>query len=104
MMTRSADFIAQALWYFFEGVELRKGDYPFAQKNEYLKFTVLLEEQDLEMNFYKSPKSGRWWIEIPNEFTGIAQHGLLPCTKYDYELAKKGEIQQRWWNAIKKSV
>jgi formiminoglutamase len=100
----TADFNAQALWYFFEGVELRKGDYPYTQKRDYIKFTVLLEEEDLEMIFYKSPKSGRWWIEIPNEFKGIAQHGLLPCTKNDYELAKNGEIPQRWWNAIKKSV
>ena len=100
----TADFIAQALWYFLEGVELRKRDYPYSSKSEYIKFTVLLEEQDLEMNFYKSPKSGRWWIEIPNEFKGIAQHGLLPCTKEDYKLAQTGEITQRWWNAIRKST
>ena len=100
----TADFLAQMVWYFLEGVELRKGDYPYSSKSDYTKFTVLLEEQDMEMNFYKSPLSGRWWIEIPNEFKSISQHGLLPCTKNDYDLAKKGEIPQRWWNALKKSM
>ncbi|MCT4622062.1 MAG: formimidoylglutamase [Schleiferiaceae bacterium] len=100
----TADFLAQAIWYFLEGVELRKGDYPYSSKSDYTKFTVLLEEQDMEMNFYKSPKSGRWWIEIPAEFKGISKHGLLPCTKEDYDMAKKGEITQRWWNAIKKTA
>ncbi len=100
----SADFIAQLVWYFLEGVELRKKDYPYSSKSDYTKFTVLLEEQDMEMNFYKSPLSGRWWIEIPTEYKSISQHSLLPCTKRDYDMAKRGEIPQRWWNALKKSM
>lgn len=100
----TADFTAQALWYFLDGVEQRKGDYPYSSKNDYTKFTVLLEEQDMEMNFYKSPLSGRWWLELPSDFDGFNQHGLMPCTKNDYDQAKKGEIPIRWWNALKKST
>ena len=55
--------LAQMIWYFIEGVNYRAKDYPFCTKEDYQKFTVLLENDD-PINFYKSNKSDRWWMEI----------------------------------------
>ena len=55
--------IAQILWYFIEGVNCRILDDDFTNENNFQKFTVLVE--DNELVFYKSNKTGRWWIEIP---------------------------------------
>ncbi|WP_333780760.1 formimidoylglutamase [Tenacibaculum pacificus] len=60
---QTANLIAQMIWCFIEGVNARAKDYPFVTKENYHKFTVLLTDDD-PINFYKSDKSGRWWMEI----------------------------------------
>src|SRR5690554_7142211 len=57
--------VAQLIWYFNEGYANRKGDFPVGSKKTYTKFRVFLEELNEEIVFYKSNKSGRWWIEVP---------------------------------------
>ena len=59
----TAHLIAQIIWCFIEGFNSRVKDYPFATKEDYQKFTVMLENDD-PINFYKSNKTGRWWMEI----------------------------------------
>lgn len=100
----SAHLMAQMIWYFIEGVQQRRGDYPFASKKEYTKFTVLIDEGDLELIFYKSPLSERWWIEVPIQQAQHMRHALIPCNAKDYELALDGHIPDRWWKAQQKSV
>lgn len=104
---RTAHLVAQMLWYFMEGVQLRKGDYPFADKKDYQKFTVLINEGEYTLIFYKSPLSERWWIEVPLQEQQAAshqRHKLIPCSYADYEEALNNEIPERWWQAMKKSV
>ena len=55
--------IAQILWYFVEGVNFRKNENTISAKKEFIKYQVPIDEEVLV--FYKSPVSGRWWIEIP---------------------------------------
>ena len=55
--------IAQVIWYFIEGIHYRSNEYPFGSKENYIKYTVPNEEEDVV--FYKSDKTERWWIEIP---------------------------------------
>ena len=55
--------IAQIIWYFIEGIHFRSNEYPFGTKNNYSKYIVPFEEEDII--FYKSDKTDRWWIEIP---------------------------------------
>ncbi|MCC5916823.1 MAG: formimidoylglutamase [Cryomorphaceae bacterium] len=101
---RTAQLMAEMIWYFIEGVNYRKGDFPIGSKKNYARFTVLLEE-GYELIFYKSDKSGRWWIEAPIEMASIIQHErhrLIPCNVEDYDLAMQGEIPQVWWNALKR--
>jgi formiminoglutamase len=101
---QTAHLIAQMIWYFIEGVNFRVKDYPFSGKENYQKFTVLLED-DEPLVFYKSNKSGRWWIEISilsnNKYK---RHALIPCTYKDYTEATKQIIPEKWYKAMKKMV
>ena len=101
---QTAHLIAQMIWYFIEGVNFRVKDYPFSGKENYQKFTVLLED-DEPLFFYKSNKSGRWWIEINilsnNKYK---RHALIPCTYKDYKDATKQLIPEKWYKAMRKMV
>lgn len=101
---QTAHLIAQMIWYFIEGVNFRVKDYPFSGKENYQKFTVLLED-DEPLFFYKSNKSGRWWIEINilsnNKYK---RHALIPCTYKDYKDATKQLIPEKWYKAMQKMV
>ena len=99
---QTAHLIAQTLWYFIEGVNFRAKDYPYATKESYQKFIVMLDNDD-PINFYKSDKSGRWWMEI-NLFSNTKhkRHTLIPCSYQDYEHALEQKIPPRWYKALQK--
>jgi formiminoglutamase len=101
---QTASLIAQMIWYFIEGVNFRVKDYPFSGKENYQKFTVLMENDD-PLIFYKSNKTGRWWIEInilsDNKYK---RHALIPCTYKDYTEATKQIIPERWYKAMRKML
>jgi len=98
--TQTSQLIAQAIWYFIEGVNCRTNDYPFGTKEKYQKFIVPLEDEVL--NFYKSNKSGRWWMEINFNNNKYERHSLIPCTYQDYLNANEQEIPDRWYKTLKK--
>lgn len=104
---RTPHLVAQMIWYFLEGYNLRKGDYPVALKEDYEKYTVLIHDGEHELIFYKSPFSGRWWIEAPapalDDIPLQNKHTLIPCSHNDYLEALKNEIPEKWWLALKKS-
>lgn len=96
--------IAQIIWYFIEGVNYRVKDDNFIEENSHQKFTVLIEAQ--ELIFYKSNKTGRWWIEIPflsKVNNKLKKHTLLPCMHEDYIDACNNIIPERWYKALKKN-
>lgn len=102
---QSAKLMAQMLWYFLSGVSKRKQDYPFADKNEYLKYTVSLENGQYDIIFYKSQRSDRWWMEVPypsKRGEKYQRHFMVPCSYNDYQMACKDEIPDRWWQTFQK--
>ncbi|PCI36171.1 MAG: arginase [Flavobacteriaceae bacterium] len=97
----TGQLIAQMIWYFIEGVNYRANDYPFGILDDYQKYIVPTETET--MNFYKSNKSGRWWMEINlNENNKFKRHALIPCTYQDYLSAINQELPERWMKACKK--
>jgi formiminoglutamase len=103
--TTSNKLLAQILWYFIEGIENRKGDFPVGSKKSYMKYTVTLEEENSQLIFLKSDKSGRWWMEVPYPATKgqrYERHTLIPCTYQDYQEAMKGMIPDLWWKTFQK--
>lgn len=96
--------IAQMIWYFIEGVNSRVLDDDFTDEKSFQKFTVLVEDQ--ELLFYKSNKTGRWWIEIPflsDVNNKLKRHTLLPCMHQDYLDACNNIIPERWYKAHRKN-
>ncbi|AMO21014.1 formimidoylglutamase [Flavobacterium columnare] len=99
-----AVLIAQVIWYFIEGYHYRSNEYPFGTKSNFIKYIVPLDE---ELVFYKSDKTGRWWIEIPflsNSYNKLKKNTLLPCTYDDYLDACEGIVPERWWKAQRKNL
>jgi len=97
--------ISQIIWYFIEGVHYRSNEYPFGSKENYIKYIVPFEDE--EIVFFKSDKTERWWIEIPffsNVHNKLKKNTLLPCTHEDYLAACNQEFPERWWKAQRKSI
>jgi hypothetical protein len=95
--------ISQMLWYFIEGFNCRVQDDNFESTKDFNKYTVLVEGQELV--FFKSLKTGRWWIQTPFlsfSNTKNKKYSLLACMHEDYEQAIKGNIPERWYKACKK--
>jgi hypothetical protein len=100
---QTAHLIAQMIWYFIEGVANRADDYPFCTKDNYFKYIVPVENE--ELYFYKSNKTDRWWLDVPfpdGANAEITRHALIPCSYDDYLNAADQEIPDRWWKAFRK--
>ncbi|MFK8044543.1 MAG: formimidoylglutamase [Crocinitomicaceae bacterium] len=101
----SANLVAQMIWYCIEGYNQRKGDYPVCTKKNYIKYRVNIDDFKDEILFYKSDKSGRWWIEIPypnSDRSKFQRHLLVPCTYQVYQDALKNEMPALWWKTYQK--
>ena len=102
---KTAHLAAQMIWCFMDGFYNRKKDYPTRTSTDYTRFHVFLQDNKYEINFYKSNKSDRWWMEVPypsHEKLRFERHALIPCSYKDYEIACKDEIPDRWWQTYQK--
>lgn len=102
---QTAHLVAQMIWYFLEGYYNRKQDYPVGDKSSYLKYNVGLEDGKYNLVFYKSDRSGRWWMEVPyppSQRSKYERHYLVPCSYNDYQTACDNEMPDRWWQAFQK--
>ncbi|MDG1728513.1 MAG: formimidoylglutamase [Algibacter sp.] len=102
--TLTAMLVAQILWYFIEGVNYRVKDDDFLDDRNYQKYIALVESEELV--FYKSNKTGRWWIEIPflaEVNNKLKRHTLLPCMHQDYLDACNNKVPDRWYKALQKN-
>ncbi|WP_026968833.1 formimidoylglutamase [Algoriphagus terrigena] len=96
---KTAKVAAVMIWYFIEGFYARKDSLSF-KSADYIKFTVSLDMKPNTLVFYKSKRSGKWWMEIPhNDTARYDRVSTVPCSYADYQLAQKGEIPERWINA-----
>ena len=96
--------VSQIIWYFIEGVNYRTNENTISAKKEFIKYQVPIDDEVLV--FFKSPVSGRWWIEIPflsNMNTKLKRHTLLPCSEDDYLEACNQVIPERWYKAKRKN-
>ncbi|MCW4469494.1 formimidoylglutamase [Flavobacterium sp. MFBS3-15] len=102
---QEAALIAQVVWYFIEGMHYRSNEYPFGSKEQYLKYIVPMEGEELV--FYKSDKTDRWWIDVPfvsGVDNKLKRNTLLPCSYNDYISACNNEFPERLWKAQRKNI
>lgn len=102
---QTAHLVAQMIWYFIDGYANRNHDFPHKEKKDFVKYLVKIDDHDDEIVFYKSKKSGRWWIEVPVKTSLKAKyerHHLIPSSYKDYQIALKNDIPDKWWKAYQK--
>ncbi len=99
---QTANVIAQMLWYLIEGYANRKDEFP-ATNEGLTEYIVEIKELENQITFWKSNKSGRWWIQVPAKIERQHErHHLIPCSYNDYQMACQEEIPERLINAFKK--
>lgn len=99
---QTSHLAAQIIWHCIEGFYSRKKDYPYTDIEQYTKFIVNLSNGEYEIVFYKSPKSGRWWMEIPYPDSKIERKLIVACSHQDYLNASQDDIPDRWWKFYQK--
>lgn len=83
----NARLIAQMMWYFMDGVLVRKSEASLKQEEEFVSFHVSFTDNDT--TFLKSKRTGRWWMKLPD-------NSFIPCSYNDYLTATKNEMPERW--------
>lgn len=91
---------AQMIWYFLEGLNQRRKEYPHNNPKNFVKYIVTLEGRGEDLIFYKSQETSRWWIEIPS--TKYNSNVIMACTYDDYQKASAQELPDRWWRTYQK--
>jgi arginase family enzyme len=91
---------AQMIWYYIDGISNRVIEYPDSNSSDYKTFIVTHHDLDHEMIFYKSMKTDRWWMEIPN----IKENNqvVVACSHHDYQTACNHEVPDLWWKTYQK--
>tara|TARA_B110000977_G_scaffold14981_2_gene18485 strand:+ start:485 stop:1645 length:1161 start_codon:yes stop_codon:yes gene_type:complete len=96
---QTAHLVAQMIWFFIEGFQLRKNETPLTNNKNYTKYKVVLSASEEELIFVKSAKSDRWWMKIPYPPSGqvkYQRYHLVPCSYKDYKIALKDEMPDLW--------
>ncbi|MFK8102414.1 MAG: arginase family protein [Saprospiraceae bacterium] len=99
---QTAQVIAQLIWYFLDGLSNRKHDYP-ASLDGLTEYIVGFKSQNYTLTFWKSNRSGRWWLQVPfRTKKKHKRHRLIPCSYQDYQLACREDFPDRLLNAFKR--
>lgn len=98
----TAQTSAQMLWYLLEGLFNRKGDYPVSTTG-LTEYVVDFRKLNYQLTFWKSAKSGRWWMQVPVATKRKHErHRLVPCSYQDYQAACREELPERLMQALER--
>jgi formiminoglutamase len=100
---KTASVVATMIWYFIEGFYHRKGETSF-KSNDFLKYVVSMPTEPETITFYKSKVTEKWWMELTYHRAGArySRNAMVPCSYNDYQTAAKGELPERYINALAK--
>jgi len=95
----SAKLIAQSIWLYLNTFLYAVEENPY-NDSEHIEKIIHINENDtdLDVTFYHSTYTDRWWFEIPNTKITIA------ISKDDYLAVQKGRIPDRIIKILKKFV
>lgn len=102
---QTAQLLAQMIWYFIDGFFARQTDHPFETQADFVRYRAFLKGNGgHEVLFYKSNRSGRWWMQVPypEGYARNERFHLVPCSYRDYQLASQGEMPDRWWKTYQR--
>ena len=87
MHNMTARLISQMIWYFVDGLLVRKTEAHLSDRNEFDIFNVVFTDNDTV--FLKSKRTSRWWMKLPDGT-------FVPCSYNDYLIASNDQIPERW--------
>lgn len=86
----SANTAAQLVWYFMEAYSQCVIEDPL-KSTHCTSYSMHLDLYDAGLKFYKSERTGRWWVQInPSNMAPV-----YPCTFQDYKSATNGQVSDR---------
>jgi formiminoglutamase len=97
---QTANLAAQMIWHFLDGFTCRNIEFPSSENKSFKTFIVGNSDLDYEITFYKSNKSDRWWMEVPNPKTN--KPIIISCSYADYLTACEQEVPNIWWKSFQK--
>ena len=102
--SRTANLIAEMIWYFVEGFSNRQDDVPTADSTDFVRYNVQIGDgQDIVFLCHKI--SGKWWMDLSflqGSDKRLERHHYIPCAKEDYDQAMHNELPDKWWQFYQK--
>ena len=101
---QTAQIVAQMMWYFMEGFGNRKQDFPMpTAMKQMTQYVIDIKSFDYRLTFWRSNRSGLWWMEIPTKSKRKHErHRLVPCSYNDYLQACNDDLPERLINAARR--
>jgi arginase family enzyme len=102
--SRTANLIAEMIWYFIEGFANRQDDVPTLESTDFKRYNVQIgDSQDVVFLCHKT--TGKWWMDmsfLQNDDQRYERHHFIPCSKEDYDQAMHNELPDKWWQFYQK--
>ncbi len=103
--SRTANLIAEMIWYFIEGYSSRQDDLPTTESNDFKRYNVQIGEGEENVVFLCHKTTGKWWIDMSfmhADDPRYERHHFIPCSVEDYEQAMRNELPDKWWQFYQK--
>ena len=103
--SRTANLIAEMIWYFIEGFSSRQDDIPTYGSNDFKRYIVQIGENQNDVVFLCHKITGKWWMDmsfLQNDDKRYERHHFIPCSKEDYDQAMRNELPDKWWQFYQK--
>lgn len=103
--SRTANLIAEMIWYFIEGFSSRQDDIPTLESTDFIRYNVQIGEGQENLIFLCHKISGKWWMDMSfmkADDNRFERHHFIPCSKEDYDQAMRNELPDKWWQFYQK--
>ena len=103
--SRTANLIAEMIWYFIDGFSSRQDDIPTLQSTDFTRYNVQIGEGQENLVFLCHKISGKWWMDMSfmkADDRRFERHHFIPCSKEDYDQAMRNELPDKWWQFYQK--
>ena len=103
--SRTANLIAEMIWYFIEGFSSRQDDIPTLESTDFVRYNVQIGEGQENLIFLCHKISGKWWMDMSfmkADDNRFERHHFIPCSKEDYNQAMRNELPDKWWQFYQK--
>lgn len=85
-----AQILAESIWYFTEGVNIRVADHPL-KSHDFTNFVIHSTHIDEDLEYVKHNQTGKWWLKHPS--SGAPRY--LACSFEEYQSSIGEDLPER---------